>query len=754
MLRRAYGVIYLKEMNYQEFNEWMKPVRNLLNLKNEMMKKNIIILSIGMIFLLSCSNDKRVVLPIDETISRVAKDKASLFETRLIEKENGLEHIEIKSEGEKVVISGSSQNAIGYAFNWYLKNYLNNQFAKGVTNVQIPDQLPPLDGVVNLSAPFQMRYYLNYCTYNYSMSWWTWEDWERELDFMALHGINMPLAVLGYEKVYYNTLMRLGYSESEILDFVPGPGYTAWWLMGNLQGYGGRVSKAWIDQQAEIQQKVVSRMRALDMKPVFHGFYGMMPVDAADKFPDNKFINSGTWASFERPLIIDPTDTLFQYTADIYYEELEKLYGQAEYYGGDPFHEGASGANVDLAEAGKIIQQTMIDQYPNADWVLQNWDKNPSDYLLSGMRGDHLVVLDLFGETKPGWRTRGCFGDKKWIWCSINNFGNKVGIHGKPDSIAIAPIAALNIASCSRNLIGIGTIMEGSDYNASNYELTYDMAWRSTSPKVSDWFSSYAKSRYGGTYAKADSSWQLLYQSSFAPPSSQEEQVEPLICARPSLEVKHVATWGSTNIHYDPSNVQRAAKYLLSCSEALADKETFRYDLVDVTRQAMSDLAHVRYEAMVEAYLSKDREAFDRESKSFIALQYDLDRLLLTRGEFSLWKWIDDARNIATSKEESDLFEFNARRLITLWGTEASSGSLHDYAAKLWGGMIATFYTKRWEMFVAGLSEQFDGKPLAAAIDFYGFEDQWTKQSTPATQAITTGDEVSVATFMINKYFP
>ena len=29
------------------------------------------------------------------------------------------------------------------------------------------------------------------------LQWWDWARWERELDWMALHGINLPLAFVG-----------------------------------------------------------------------------------------------------------------------------------------------------------------------------------------------------------------------------------------------------------------------------------------------------------------------------------------------------------------------------------------------------------------------------------------------------------------------------------------------------------------------------------------------------------------------------
>ena len=65
------------------------------------------------------------------------------------------------------------------------------------------------------------RYALNYCTINYSFSFYTWEDWEKELEWMSLNGVNIMLAPVGTELVWYNTLLKLGYTDAEAKAFVP-----------------------------------------------------------------------------------------------------------------------------------------------------------------------------------------------------------------------------------------------------------------------------------------------------------------------------------------------------------------------------------------------------------------------------------------------------------------------------------------------------------------------------------------------------
>jgi alpha-N-acetylglucosaminidase len=72
--------------------------------------------------------------------------------------------------------------------------------------------------------------------------------------------------------------------------------------------------------------------------------------------------------------------------------------------------------------------------------------------------------------------------------------------------------------------------------------------------------------------------------------------------------------------------------------------------------------------------------------------------LLGTRLEYVLSSWTGRARSWARNAEEAELYESNARRLVTLWGDRRSR--LHDYSGRHWAGLVATFYLPRWQRWV------------------------------------------------------
>ena len=148
---------------------------------------------------------------------------------------SGRETFVISSSQGKPLIKGSSALAAATGINWYLNHYANiniswNNLTADISGYDLP--VPEEEEVRSCSADY--RYYLNYCTFSYSMSTWSWERWEKEIDWMALHGINMPLQIVGLEEVWRRVLLDYGYGGKEISSFVAGPCFQAWWGMNNL----------------------------------------------------------------------------------------------------------------------------------------------------------------------------------------------------------------------------------------------------------------------------------------------------------------------------------------------------------------------------------------------------------------------------------------------------------------------------------------------------------------------------------------
>jgi alpha-N-acetylglucosaminidase len=130
-----------------------------------------------------------------------------------------------------------------------------------------------------------------------------------------------------------------------------------------------------------------------------------------------------------------------------------------------------------------------------------------------------------------------------------------------------------------------------------------------------------------------------------------------------------------------------------------------------------------------------------------------MDRLLATRNDFLLGRWVADARAWGTNEKEKALYEMNAKDLITLWGDEKSP--LNEYACRQWSGLLKDFYKPRWQQFftVAGKALE-QGKQIDLPVfqqEIAQWEWKWVnrRQDYPVTPM---GDPISVAKQLYKKY--
>lgn len=142
----------------------------------------------------------------------------------------------------------------------------------------------------------------------------------------------------------------------------------------------------------------------------------------------------------------------------------------------------------------------------------------------------------------------------------------------------------------------------------------------------------------------------------------------PLVSSNQFMKAKQETPNAGFNIPYDPQSLIEAEACLLQDAEQLKGSKPYRFDIVDVQRQIMSNLGQEIHKKAAEAFRKKDKEAFSLHSGRFFELLKDVDILLRTRTEFNFDQWLTDARAWGTTDEERNLFEKNASSLVTIWG--------------------------------------------------------------------------------------
>lgn len=212
------------------------------------------------------------------------------------------------------------------------------------------------------------------------MPYWDWERWEKEIDWMAVHGINMPLALVGYEGIMYRVWKKMGLTDDEINQYFVGPAHLPWMRMGNVSGIDGPLNEDWHRDQIALQHKILDRMRSLGMKPICPAFPSFVPPAFKRLYPKLNLLQSH-WAGSFGNWMLSPDEDLFTQIGIAFIKEWEKEFGPCDYYLIDSFNEmeipfpakGSKERYDLLAHYGERVYECVKKANLNATWVMQGW---------------------------------------------------------------------------------------------------------------------------------------------------------------------------------------------------------------------------------------------------------------------------------------------------------------------------------------------------------------------------------------------
>ena len=691
----------------------------------------------------------------ESLLKRVVPELARKVRFEEILAEDGLDVFELQSDNNVLVIRGNNGISMASGLNWYLKHYCNCQITHRTRQLNLPGNLPIIAEKVRIISPHQYRYYFNYCCFSYTLAFWDWNDWERMIDLMALYGINAPLSVTGQEGVWRNVAKRIGLSEEHLQEFFVGAGYLPFGWMGCIDGWAGPLPKEWIDEHIELQQRILARERELGMTPILQGFTGHAPKNLPSAVPEARMVELTPWCNFPSTWFIDPTDPYFIEFGKIFVEEQTKLYGTNHLYASDTFIEMPPTNNDPefLKNMGASIYESMRSADSDAIWVLQGWIfVNAPDFWLQPQREaflrsvpqDKLLLLDLYCETNPAWSKTDAFCGQPWVWCIIQNFGGTVSLHGAIDFMANDLSKAIEQRGKeSGKLSGIGYIMEGLGYNPLIDEFQADMIWRESIPDTSEWIAGFVTRRYGKDNTAAQEAWKLLHQGVY----QRSGRTDFPLTHRPSLSL------GMQRIEFGLIPVWEK---LLEASDEFGNLDTYRFDLVNVSREALASLTSLYYLQMLDAFQKKDRAALKAAANRMNELILDIDRLLGTHDAFLLGHWLERAKAWGRTDEQRKLYEWNARYILSLWGPEPEKTWLDNYAIRQWSGMLSDYILPRWQTFYRQLDLSLEtGKPFdnhEVDLMIRKQQNEWTHQTNSFTTIADESNTVRLAKVLLKKY--
>lgn len=601
----------------------------------------------------------------------------------------------VKTENGKVFVKANNNiTAINGIYD-YLKKHCNLQLSWcGNKSIEI-ESLVMFDGTMDKRIEQKFRVYLNYCTLDYTMCWWNFERWEKEIDFMAMNGINMPLAPIGAEAVWFETLIELGFSEDEALSTISGPAFWAWQLMTNIEGYLPPKDKKYVYERLELGRKILNRYIEYGMKPIQQGFSGHVPALMKEKFPNAKILMQRGWCQYPKTAQLDPLDPLFNKFGKIYLSKLKSLFGFYGYIACDPFHEGTPPKNSKkyLSEVGSTINALYKEFDENSTWVIQAWTLRRNITLK--LPKNRVLVLDLNSEKTK--KNKNMWGFPV-IAGMLHDFGGKNAMQGKLQKHS--QNAYLKLKKNGANVVGAGIFSEAIEQNPVVYDLQFELLTISKNIELSTWLDNYVTRRYGKFNANLRTAWEILIKTCYRSDGYEENKVGSVVPSRPEMRPLLAGPGDKNTAFYDVKLFEKAVALFLSVSAEYKDSEGYQYDLCDLTRQALSNRFRDGQYDFADAYKIKSIEKSQKIAKEQLELLDDLNSLLSHRVETSLSKWINDSHALATDVEERKYFDLNARALITSWGDiNGSTYNLYDYSWREWNGLIKEYYYKRWSFF-------------------------------------------------------
>lgn len=721
--------------------------------------KRILFLSVCLliapaVYSAGCSRGEKAVMNV---ISRSLGHTPENVSVRIVGQKDSLDFFTTEVSGGVLKITASSPSAACRGFYDYVNEQHYGMSTWSVNNMQLPSSLEdsPLKRV---DCNVKYRYYLNPCTFCYTAPYWTWEEWEKELDRMALHGVNMALAYTGFEAIFYRVWKKLGLTDEEIDDFVTGPAHLTWSRIGNMSSLDGGLSQEYYRHTLELQHKILDRMEELGMTPIFASFAGFVPDGIKRLYPEVEILEAG-WKYI--PSYVSnflPVETeLFKKIAGMYFKEMKKEFGKVRFFQANSFNEmkvpfapkGTQERFEQISSYGKAMYESIAEFVPDGVWVLGGWmfgysrniwDPESMRAMFSAVPDDGMMLLDLaedfnhdIWENESTWEYAPAIYGKPWVYSTVPNFGGRTAPAGNLEFYLNGHLNALESPNRGR-MAGIGSAPEGVENNEVVYELIFDAPWSSERRDIRQRLRDYSMNRYGACPAGIERFWEGMLATSYGFSTSQgiyRVQRQPYFMRGGRYDVSQE--------HFE------AIESFISASSSLSENQEYLTDLALWAGFYAFGKAEIIADMIERCYKMGDLSSADALRVRFREAMLAADRFLDSNPVTRMERWIGLARNLGSTEDEKDRFEINARRIVTTWGPGKEPDYLNDYSCRIWSGLIRDYYLPRCEHY-------FDSRSEGVRFDFDGWEYRYAEDMSGVSPSEPYDDLVQAARALVDRF--
>lgn len=637
---------------------------------------------------------------VSQIMLRVVGSRAYDFNFSYIPATNEPEFFEVSAKNGNIVIKGNSIVAMAKGAYEYLQKACYVQYNHNSGKITLPKSLPDFT-IPKTPAQTDYRIYLNSKTYDKSLAYWQWEDWEKEIDIMALHGINAPLSLLGQEAVWQAVYEKMGIRGTQLDNFFSSPSFQMATFRGNNAGVNPALPQSYINKTKELQNKILSRMLQLGMKPIVPTFNGVVPPAYIKRNPNAEHFVISAKNNLKKEnnaYVLQPGTTDFLNIGMSFIETYRKLYGKAVNFTFElpEISEQeiiGTGVSQKLGLFGSSIYNSIVATVPDGKLFINcNADKNASAFekannvatLASNIDNKSVFVIVNTSDV-ANFQLPTQLINKNWI---LNiNIQSDYFIDSNLEN-ALQTISQ-TLKNKKNNCVGVGYAPYKHNTNEITFNAIEAQLWSNTNIGNEDFLLNFFSARYGAKSKEFIEIWEPainLYESFGETNSKFALQQNPGFIDYNS----HI------NFYESATNL---IKY--------AEKNTVKNNILlnDVATLTSTYAMHIIDRLISEASKSyaggnsqKSKELFEKALK----LITTVDGINFNIYSNRLETIISRAANIASNSKDSAYFIDDVKKML-VDNNMSRLSVVEGQNERLMSGFIREFYAERWKVFVNNL---------------------------------------------------
>ncbi len=648
-----------------------------------------------------------------DLIKRNTPRIADQFLLKTIESDNGYDCYEIYSEDKKVVLAGNSPLSQAMAYYDYLGKYHGVVITSGDYDISTISSAPLPEEKISRTIKKKIRAMTSYESFSLNGNFRGFDRWEKEIDFMAMHGFNRALQQ----------------------------------LTANIAGTNSVNSKEYLERKITVGKLISDRERSLGIEPIFPAAIPSVPFSLRKKYIKMDIFKAPMWYNFPPIFFIRPKNAFFSVFNKKFLKIQREALGETHSYIFEGVYESdKKGYNSHLADLGKALEE-MLGEF-DAEAVCYLHTSSINADFFKNCSGDRYIFLDNCEMSKSSDILNG----RKYIPEISGNRYGRTGIYCNVQKLCDNPFANSELGGAlSFDTFDINPVYCAAALKAITTDGNFDR---------DEFIRDFCAKRY-----KTDSFTDDII--SLIDLCSSDECTGSIICARPCTNVKHTAPYDTMERDYDFHKLYQIARNIASSDDKKID--AMRADLQSIVRQFLSDLAYPVYIKATEFFKEKNVRNFEQASNLFLEICEDIDRLLRTREETNFCTKYLEAQELGSSQEEKESLQINFLLLHTIWGPFDHS-ILYDTVWNEWGGLVKDYYEARWHMYYRSLAAYFDNpkklkdnskkQPLDRNV-YNGsyqakrlalFENNFIENYIPRKNGIGEEDTVEVVKELLEKY--